>query len=47
MGMQQAIPFKTVMTGLDPVIHVLPRTENMDGRLEPGHDDDRIGIEWP
>ncbi|MCA3565393.1 MAG: hypothetical protein IOC70_13630, partial [Methylocystis sp.] len=29
-----AIHFKTVMTGLDPAIHVLLRIENMDGRVE-------------
>jgi hypothetical protein len=43
----RAIRFKTVMTGLDPVIHVLRRTEDVDGRVEPGHDDDRIRIERP
>jgi hypothetical protein len=42
-----AVQFNTVMTGLDPVIHVSLRTENMDGRVKPGHDEERIGIKWP
>jgi hypothetical protein len=26
------------MTGLDPVIHAYPKSENVDGRIRSGHD---------
>jgi hypothetical protein len=34
-----AVVFPLVITGLDPVIHLLSRERKMDGRVKPGHDD--------
>jgi hypothetical protein len=34
----------TVMRGLDPRIHVFVRCQDVDGRDEPGHDVNVIGL---
>jgi hypothetical protein len=31
--------FRTVMPGLGPGIHVFMRSQDVDGRAKPGHDD--------
>jgi hypothetical protein len=39
--MTKRVASSIVMPGLDPGIHafLLPRAKNVDGRVEPGHDE--------